>query len=128
VALPSYWTTSDAAATAKLKPYDLQSKFGNAQRVVIDAGSAEYREIEQLIDSSWDAALVGFGNDAWGLSHSKIAVRRIWRIENARLYHKYRSKRNQLCLSAASNKPFPPIKGLDGEDEVVTRELGMLIA
>jgi hypothetical protein len=118
VTLPPYWSALSVKGPGR------QPKFGSGERVVIDAGSSTFKEITKLIASSWDASHVGHGNDAVGLNHSAIEVRRVWRIENARLYHKYRSKRKELCLFAARNKLCPPIKGLNGENEVMTRCLG----
>jgi len=95
---------------------------GKAVKVELDLSSQIYRDVEQLVVGTFQSQLVGLGNDAVGLSHSGIAVNKIWRVENAKLYHKYRVKVKELC-QAAVTQPYPPINGLSGEVEVTTRTL-----
>jgi len=90
--------------------------------VELDPSTQTYRDVEHLVVSSFQTQLVGAGNDAAGLSHSGVAVRKVWRVENARLYHKYRLKVKEMCQTAA-NQPYPSVKGLSGEAEVTTRTL-----
>jgi hypothetical protein len=68
---------------------------------------------------------VGFGNDAAGLKHKTIDVKNISRVENPKLFHKYRMKLNELCLSAATT-PFPLVTAID-KNEVKTRTLNLLM-
>jgi len=81
-----------------------------------------YQDVERLVVGTFQSQLVGAGNDALRLSHSSIAVKRIWRVENAKLYHKYRLKLNDMCRAAAA-QPYPQINALSGELEVTSRTL-----
>lgn len=93
-----------------------------AVKVELDSSTAIYHDVERLVVDTFQTQLVGAGNDAVGLSHSSIAVNKICRVENAKLYRKYCLKVKEMCRSA-STQTYPPVDGLSGEAEVATRML-----
>jgi len=111
---PKYWSCPRDANT-----------MGKAKRVELNKSSQCYQEVEKIIVGTWESSKVGHGNDAVGLTHKNVAVRKVWRVEHPSLYRSYDTKRKALCLQASDDlKTFPPINGLQGEGEVVTRTLG----
>jgi O-acetyl-ADP-ribose deacetylase (regulator of RNase III) len=115
---PSHWTTH------KGRDVSPQSGiWGETKGVTVELqpSSPVYTEIKRLVTETWENNKVGFGNDAAGLHHRRIDVRKIFRVENPKLYHKYRLKMKAFCLSAATT-PFPPMTVVD-KDEVKTRTL-----
>jgi hypothetical protein len=119
---PSHWTTH--------KGKDVSPKssiWGEAKGVTValQPSSPVYAEIKRLVMDTWESSKVGFGNDAAGLKHKTIDVKNISRVENPKLFHKYRTKVNELCLSAATTA-FPLVTAID-KNEVKTRTLNLLM-
>jgi len=112
VRYPSYWKcvlkgSADRKTTVKRK--------------LIEPQSSAFREIENLVQKTWEANNVGHGRDAVGLSHSGIVVKKIWWIENPTLFRKYDAKKKEICSLAAECRS---VKGLPGESPVLTRHHG----
>lgn len=93
------------------------------KQVVLGSRTTAYQEVEKMVMGTWESSKVGHGVDAKNLSHTNIAVRKVWRVENPILYKQYDTARKRLCLVRADH-PYPIINGLYGELEVVTRTLG----
>jgi hypothetical protein len=91
--------------------------------VVLDSQTTSYREVEKLVMGTWEWQKVGYGVDAADLTHTNIAVRKVWRIENPMLYKQYDAARKRLCLVRLEHS-YPVINDREGEHEVVTRTLG----
>jgi len=113
VQYPSYWKHVES-------PGDL------VIREPLDGQSELYKEVEKLVTGTWEAVKAGHGNDATGLKHTKLVVKRIFLIKNRKHFTLYDTLRKQICREAAVNQ-FPSLNGLQGEWEVKTRKLGMSI-
>jgi len=94
------------------------------KRKLIDPKSSVYKEIESLVQKTWEANKVGHGQDAVGLHHSGIVVKKIWSIENPVLFREYDAKKKAVCFLAADN-PCPSVKGLCGEHAILTHDHGI---
>lgn len=114
VRIPHYWknTTFDDFSTA------------DYERCQLVNGSPAYDAVTSFVLSTWDASLVGAEKDASGLVHSKLAIKRIWTIENPFLYTNYQSKLKTLAVKAAI-EPFSAVS----EPKIKTRQIaGILLA
>jgi len=114
VQYPSYWKcvqkgTVDGKTRVKRKE--------------VDSHSLAYKEIESLMQRTWEANKVGHGVDAVGLHHSRIVVKKMWSVENPVLYRKYDAKKKEICNHAAANR-CPSVKGLRGERDILTHHHG----
>jgi len=107
VQCPSYW--SGKASQCDQQPLNRQSEV--------------YREVEKMVQDTWEASKAGHGNDARGLKHTKLVIKQISLIENRSRFAMYDAMRKQVCMEAAINQ-FPSLNGLKGEMEVKTRTLG----
>ena len=111
VQYPSYW---------KLR----ESRGESVVQQPLDSQSDLYKEVEKLVYDTWDASKAGHGNDARGLQHTKLVIKKISLIENRSHFPMYFAKRKQICMEAAVNQ-FPSLaSGVQGEWEVKTRKLG----
>jgi len=110
VEYPSYWKDREA-------PCELE------YREPLDSQSELYKEVEKMVTDTWEASKAGHGNDASGLKHTKLVIKKISLIENRRHFPMYYAKRKQICMEAAVSQ-FPSLNGLQGEWEVKTRSLG----
>jgi len=81
------------------------------KRKQIDPQSSAFKEIDSLIQRTWEADKVGHGQDAVGLHHSRIVVKKVWSVENPVLFRKFDAKKKEVCLHAADDR-CPPVKGL----------------
>jgi len=96
-----------------------------SQRQQLMTGDALYKEVEKLVVGSWEAGKIGQGRDAANLTHSSVAVRKIWVVENPSLFAEYTERKKRLCKIAAVNQLPPRISGLKGESEVKTKKCGI---
>jgi len=112
VQYPSYWKRRESRSDSVVKqPLDSQSEL--------------YKEVEKLVYDTWESSKAGHGNDAAGLQHTKLVVKKIFIIENRSHFRMYFAKKQQVCMEAAVSQ-FPSLaKGVQGEWEVKTRKLGM---
>jgi len=115
VRYPSYWKCAQKGTADKKK---------SVKRNLIDPQSPVYKEIESLVQKTWEAHKVGHGHDAIGLHHSKVVVKKIWSIQNPVLYRKYDATKRGICLQAAQHR-CPSVKGLLGESDILTHHHGM---
>lgn len=115
VRYPSYW---------KCVQKGTADKKTSVKRKSIDPQSSAYKEIKSLLERTWDASNVGRGQDAAGLNHDEIVVKKIWSVENPVLYRKYDAKKKEICLRASASR-CPSVKGLLGESEILTQLHGM---
>jgi len=113
VCYPSYWECVQKGTVDR-----------SVKRRLIDPKSSTYKEIENLVQRTWEANKVGRGRDAIGLQHSGIIVKNIWSIENLILFREYDAKKKAICSQAANN-PCPSVKGLLGEHAIWTHDHGM---
>lgn len=113
VRYPSYW-----------KCVQKGTVDGSVKRRPIDPQSPAYKEIESLVQRTWEPNKVGHGNDAVGLHHSGVVVKKIWSLENPVLFREFDAKKKAICLSAAGN-PCPSVKGLRGEHAILTHDHGI---
>jgi len=76
------------------------------------------KSITDLVMKTWNASVVGQGNDAQNLRHSKIKVRKVYVVENPSLYRRYISQMKELY----KQKPYgvPKIVGLKKAAEIDT--------
>ena len=114
VRYPSYWKCAQKGTADKKM---------SVKRKLIDPQSPAYKEIESLMLKTWEANKVGHGQDAVGLHHNGIVVKKIWSVENPVLYRKYDAKKKEICLRASENR-CPSVKGLRGESEILTHHHG----
>jgi len=105
---PSYW----------------QGKASHCVQQPLDCQSEVYKEVEKMVQDTWEASKAGQGNDARGLKHTKLVVKQIFLIENWSRFTMYNTMRKQVCMEAGVNQ-FPSLNGLQGEWEVKTKTLGM---
>lgn len=119
VRYPAYWQSVRNA------DFDL---IVGSQRQKLKPADALYKEVENLAVRTWEVEKVGQGRDASNLSHSRIAVRNIWVIENPSLFAEYTERKKRLCKVAGVNQLPPRISGLKGEHEVRTQKCGMFIS
>lgn len=82
-----------------------------------------FQEVSNLVMKTWEANKVGHGSDAQGLGQHTIRIRKILCVENSSLYRKYMSKREDLKHVASVNR-CPSVKGLQGERQIMTQNLG----
>lgn len=117
VRYPSYWKCVQKGTV------DMKT---SVKRKLVDPQSSIYKEIESLVRSTWEAEKVGLGQDAVGLGHSRIVVKKIWSVENPVLFRKYDAKKKEICRNAAADR-CPSVKGLLGESEIMTRRHGIVL-
>ncbi|XP_033743558.1 uncharacterized protein LOC117329640 [Pecten maximus] len=90
---PPYWSHFKANT-----PLTVLSKTNRAAKrvalVPVDAPAFK-KAISGLIRSTWNEKLVGQGRDAINLSHRRIKVDKIERIENIDMYSRYATKRHE---------------------------------
>jgi len=113
VQYPSYWKRRE-------------SRVESVVQEPLDSQSMVYKEVEKMVYDTWEASKAGHGNDAKGLQHTKLVIKKISLIENRKHFPMYLAKKKQICMEAAVNQ-FPSINGFQGEWEVKTRTLGMSI-
>ena len=113
VRYPSYWKCVQKGTVDR-----------KVKRRPIDPQSPAYKEIESLVLRTWEANKVSHGQDAAGLHHSGIVVKKIWSIENPVLFREYDAKKKAICSRAADN-PCPSVKGLLGEHAILTHDHGI---
>ncbi|KAJ8298243.1 hypothetical protein KUTeg_024774 [Tegillarca granosa] len=93
---PCYWKHFKKGFSV----FDPLRNFFNSPRVEYeDVDRKTYSAILKLINNTWQAAVVGQGNDAKNLNHKNIRVTKIQRIENFDLYRKYSIKRIEFFQS-----------------------------
>ncbi|KAL5011701.1 hypothetical protein ScPMuIL_010252 [Solemya velum] len=91
--IPPYWDHFKHGASL----LDVFKKFiGKPRHERIAVGDNVKQAIIDLVNRTWRSDVVGKGNDAVGLSHSKIQIKRVERIESLNLYTKYTNKRAEL--------------------------------
>ncbi|XP_013388312.1 uncharacterized protein LOC106157264 [Lingula anatina] len=73
------------------KPYKL---------VRLHDDDATFNEVVQLMIQTFDSSKVGQGRDAHGLTHRRLHITKVQRIENPKLYHRYAGRRREFCLEA----------------------------
>ncbi|XP_021352046.1 uncharacterized protein LOC110449485, partial [Mizuhopecten yessoensis] len=76
---------------------------------IITVDPVTFRFVKSLVEKTFIRHLVGKGNDAHGLSHSQLVVRKVERIENfslfegysneRRLFFKHKAKGSSRCLA-----------------------------
>lgn len=105
---PHYWknTTFDDFSTA------------DYERCQLVNGSPAHDAVTAFVLNTWNASLVGAEKDGGGLDHSKLAIKRIWTIENPFLYTNYQSKLKTLAVKAAI-KPFSAVS----EPKIKTKQI-----
>ena len=81
-----------------------------------------FQEVSSILLKTWDVHNVGLGTDAVCLTHSKIQIRNIWRVENPDLYQKYGYCQKLLCKAAISNA-YLSIDDLSRGSDIRTRML-----
>jgi len=92
----------------------------------VNPSSKIFRAVSKLVSETWRQDLVGHGQDAKGLAHRGIRVKQVSHIENAVLFKRYEHKKQEICLSRRDMNVLP-IKGLAGEREIATLEIGNFI-
>jgi len=104
-------------------PSDAPSKQ-SVQRIKVVPSSRTFTAVSKMVTATWRQDLIGQGKDAKGLTHQRIRIKEILHIENVSLLKKYEQKKQELCQQGIRTK-VPPIKGLTGEAEITTLELGI---
>jgi len=108
---PSYWKCGETQGELEIvqEPLDSQSHL--------------YKEVEKLVNGTWEAGKAGQGNDATGLKHTKLVIKKIFLLKNRGHFKMYDARRKQICMESSVNQ-VPRLKGLQDEWEVKTRTLG----
>ncbi|BFZ14792.1 hypothetical protein BsWGS_17831 [Bradybaena similaris] len=136
---PSYWkldglnpdTNAGTGFLNKLKgafsshkPEKHLVNIDSEKNHLVNIDSKTKEAIKKLVKKTWEPNYVGHGNDAAGLSHSKIKVIDVKRIENKHLFELYSAQRKSLFrkmslkqLICTDIKKIPGSKG-----RVVTTE------
>jgi hypothetical protein len=113
VCYPSYWEMESK------KTSEADSK---ASLLDLPADHPLYEEVSTLLLKTFDSSMVGKGFDAARLKHSKLVVKKISYVQNKFLFQQYVSKKKQLCLKYAVNRP-PAIVSYAGGNEILTRQI-----
>ncbi|XP_033743561.1 uncharacterized protein LOC117329644 [Pecten maximus] len=71
---------------------------------IITVDPATFGYVKSLVERSFDRTLVGKGQDAKGLAHSQIVVRKVERIENYSLYEAYSLERRKFFKRKGNRK------------------------
>ncbi|CAG5122479.1 unnamed protein product, partial [Candidula unifasciata] len=122
---PSYWKRNnlnpEKGLMTKLKDVFTSHK---SEKLWVSVEPETKQSVIDLINKTWDPNLVGQGNDAFGLTHSKIRVIDVKRIENLTLFELYSTQRKLLFKKMLSkNKICPDIGKIRGsKGRVITTE------
>ena len=111
VSAPDYWSDEGKSMSRKTQ------KDTEGKRCAVDDKLS--KAIEELIQKSWRAEVVGMGKDAQGLKHKCIEVKKVERIEQRHLWNAYDTNRRQF-MGIASSNPYVSIAAHDGEEDILT--------
>ena len=114
--VPYHWTKNIGAFSKLISKY-VPSIYSS----LVDIDAHTHKAVEQLVQGSWVQKFVGHGADSRGLTHSKIKVTKVQRIENPTTYQEYRTGLNLAC-EEGMKADFSPITNA-GEPEVLTATL-----
>ncbi|XP_060083659.1 uncharacterized protein LOC132562897 [Ylistrum balloti] len=87
---PPYWSNFKANT-----PLTVLSKNSRSTKrwALVPADEPTRKAVRALVEDTWDEKLVGQGRDAVNLSHRRIKVEKVERIENIDVYNKYATRR-----------------------------------
>ena len=114
--VPIYWTKNTGVLSKILTKLSLSKSS-----TLVDVDTRTHRAVDLLVQGSWVQHFVGHGADSRGLTHSKIQVTKVQRIENPKIYREYRTGLNLAC-EEGMKADFSPITNA-GEPEVLTATL-----
>jgi len=78
---PSYWSRCNGM---------------NLKMIELDQESLVFQSIQDNMEESWDGDKIGKGRDGNRMTHNSFDIKKIWRVENALLWRRYASRRDEI--------------------------------
>lgn len=109
--VPMYWKHFRKGEGLFDKVKDTGKKlFGNGY--LVDVHSETLKQIEYLVQSTWERGKVGQGSDAKNLCHQAIRITKVQRIENFDLFDKYQTSKKGFYRRLADRRRYPRLENI----------------
>ncbi|XP_069130993.1 protein mono-ADP-ribosyltransferase PARP15-like isoform X2 [Argopecten irradians] len=113
---PPYWCSFRAGT-----PLTVLSKTNRTGKrwTLVTVDGPTKKAIRKLVQSTWNDKLVGKGRDAVNLSHKRIKVDKVERIEHIDLYSRYASKRHEYfrILAEEGSNVLTPLEDINVQNK-----------
>jgi len=70
---------------------------------LVEVNQPLFEEISEFMRSTWEGDKIGKGRDGNGMDHKNFEIKKIWRVENSRLWRNYCNKKDSLMVVGKMN-------------------------